>query len=116
MATSAEILYPSGLVHDSFCEREKFWLCNLRQFANYTCSGAAPVETYRVLFVSMGFRYVQLAGLPAAPTAASLTAHFVHSDVPQTGRFRSSSALLNRIQHATLYAAMSNQVSAGAFF
>lgn len=23
----------------SFCERPKYWLCNLRQMANYTCSG-----------------------------------------------------------------------------
>ena len=59
-----EILYPSGLVHDSFCERPKYWLCNLRQFANYTCSGAEPVETYRVAFISMGFRYVQMVGYP----------------------------------------------------
>jgi len=59
-----EILYPSGVVHDSFCERPKYWLCNLRQFANYTCSGAEPVETYRVAFISMGFRYVQMVGYP----------------------------------------------------
>jgi alpha-L-rhamnosidase len=81
----AEILYPNGLVHDSFCERRKYWLCNLRQMANYTCSGAEPLETYRVAFVSMGFRYVQLVGFPGVPTEESLTAHFIRSAVPQTG-------------------------------
>ena len=67
-----EILYPSGLVHDSFCERPKYWLCNLRQFANYTCSGAEPVETYRVAFISMGFRYVQMVGYPVRCRPLSL--------------------------------------------
>ena len=106
----AEIIYPNGLVHDSFCERKKYWLCNLRQFANYTCSGVGTVETYRVTFASMGFRYVQLIGFPGVPTAESLTAHFIHSDVPKTGEFVTNLPLLNAIQHATVAAARSNQM------
>ena len=27
------------IIINSFCERPKYWLCNLRQMANYTCSG-----------------------------------------------------------------------------
>ena len=50
------------------------------------------------------------SGFPGVPTAEALTAHFVHSDVPQTGKFTSSSSLLNAIQHATLYSAASNQM------
>ena len=53
---------------------------------------------------------MQVEGFPGVPTAESLTAHFIHSDVPQTGQFVSSSPLLNSIQHATLYSAMSNQM------
>eukprot|EP01043_Picozoa_sp_COSAG02_P025098 COSAG02_NODE_1398_length_12861_cov_74.341718_7_plen_111_part_00 len=34
----------------------------------------------------------------------------MHSDVPQAGKFVSSSSLLNAIQHATLYSAASNQM------
>jgi alpha-L-rhamnosidase len=90
--------------------RNRYWLCGLQQFANYTCSGAEPVEQYRVMFTSMGFRFVQMSGFPGTPTSQALTAHFIHSDVPQTGRFVSSSTLLNAIQHATLYSAASNQM------
>lgn len=106
----AEILYSNGLVHDSFCERPKYWLCNLRQFTNYTCNGAKEGETYRMQFISAGFRYVQVTGFPGTPTSSALTAHFVRSNVPQTGEFISSLPLLNSIQHATVYAAMSNQM------
>ena len=107
----AEVLEkPHGLVRNSFCLRPKFWLCGLRQFANYTCSGAEAGEVYRVMFTSMGFRYVQATGFPGVPTAKSLTAHFIHSDVPRTGKFTSSSPLLNAIQHATVYSAASNQM------
>jgi alpha-L-rhamnosidase len=109
----AEVLEkPKGLVRDSFCLRPKYWLCGLRQFANYTCSGEEAVEVYRVMFTSMGFRYVQVTsnGFPGVLTATSLTAHFIHSDVPQTGEFLSSSSLLNAIQHATVYSAASNQM------
>ena len=105
-----EILYPNGLVHNSFCERPKYWLCNLQQMANYTCSGAQPVEKYRVSFISMGFRYVQIVGFPGIPTINSLTAHFIHSNVPQIGKFWSSSELLNSIQRATVYSIKSNQM------
>ena len=106
----AEVLHANGLVRNSFCIRRKYWLCGLQQFANYTCSGATPVETYRVRFTSMGFRYVQVVGFPGVPTVASLKANFIHSDVPQTGKFRSSSPLLNAIQHATLFSAAANQM------
>lgn len=76
--------------------------------ANYTCSGDATDEVYRVTFVSMGFRYVQMLGFPGTPTASTLTAHFIHSKLPSTGTFTTSSGLLNSVQHATRFAAMSN--------
>ena len=55
-----EVLSHTGQVRNSFCLRRKKWLCGLRQFANYTCSGAESVEEYRVMFTSMGFRYVEV--------------------------------------------------------
>lgn len=55
-----EVLTRSGQVRNSFCLRPKKWLCGLRQFANYTCSGVESVEVYRVMFTSMGFRYVEV--------------------------------------------------------
>ena len=41
-------------------------------------------------------------------TYDSLTAHFVHADLPQVGAFISSSDLLNNIQHATRFSSLSN--------
>ena len=78
------------------------------QFANYTCSGAAKEERYRVTFLYMGFRYLQVTGYPGTPTHHDLTAHFIHTDLYKSGALVTSSPLLNKIQHATRYAAMSN--------
>ena len=64
----AEILGPGGLVDNSFCERPKYWLCAVRQQANFTCGGGPAVEEYRVKFVYMGFR-VPPAAHPALARA-----------------------------------------------
>ena len=57
-----------------------------------------------------GFRYVQVTGLPGSPppAPAALTAHFIHTELQKSGSFASSSPLLNKIQHATRFAGMSN--------
>ena len=73
----------------------------------YICGGTG-VEIYRTHFTYYGFRYVQVNGYPGVPGEQAVTAHFVHSDVPQSGEFSSSSTLLNQIQHATRYASLSN--------
>ncbi|HRY44481.1 MAG TPA: family 78 glycoside hydrolase catalytic domain [Thermoanaerobaculia bacterium] len=49
-------------------------------------------------FTFQGFRYVSVEGWPGEPGPESLTALVVGSDLPATGRFTSSSALLNRLQ------------------
>ena len=64
------------------------------------------VEVYRPLFTYFGFRYAQVEGFGNASVA--LTAHFVHSDVPQTGAFGSASPLLNGVQSALRFASLSN--------
>lgn len=135
--------------------RPKYWMCYTVQFANYTCSGSAEEEVYRVTFLYMGFRYdrtpahthrwsslgslsflclcfslrglviltcacvdvrayvctcryVQITGHPSKPTYDDVTAHFIHTDLDKSGSFTSSNEVLNKIQHATRYAAMSN--------
>jgi alpha-L-rhamnosidase len=97
----AEILFPNGSVHNHY-------LPEAPMLGTYTCSGATSVETYRYLFTYMGFRYIQLEGYPGTPSETTVRAHFIHSDLPQTGEFLSSSATLNAIQHATRYASWSN--------
>lgn len=75
----------------------------------YICAGSATgPEVYRSHFTHFGFRYTSLAGFPGVPDETTLTAHFIHSAVPQSGQFSSSSATLNAVQHATRYAALSN--------
>jgi alpha-L-rhamnosidase len=78
-----------------------------KMLGTYICGGTG-VEIYRTQFTYYGFRYVQVDGFPGVPGENALTAHFVHSDVPQSGEFSSSSTLLNAIQHATRFASWSN--------
>ena len=74
----------------------------------FICAGTGGKEVYRTHFTYFGFRYVQINGWPGVPGEESVAAHFVHSDVPQSGEFSSSSALLNAVQHATRFASWSN--------
>ena len=56
-------------------------------------------EVYEPRFTFQGFRYVAVEGWPGEPTLDSLTGIVVHSDMPVTGRFTTSSPLLNQLQH-----------------
>lgn len=77
-----EVLSRSGQVRNSFCLRPKKWLCGLRQFANYTCSGVEPVEEYRVMFTSMGFRYVEVRYFAShRPIALLIAGVGCHADI-----------------------------------
>ena len=76
--------------------------------SNYTCAGTGDVETYTTLFSYYGFRFVQLTNFPGTPDEGTFTAHFVHSNVEQTGAFNSDNDLLNSIQHCTRFASLSN--------
>ena len=92
----------------------------MNQFAHanmtdtYICAGAlGGGESYRSAFTWHGFRFAQVEGAPGgALTAGAMTAHFVHSAVraPAGAGFTSSSATLNAVQHATLYASLSNLI------
>lgn len=73
----------------------------------YTCAGRGT-EVYRTHFSYFGFRYIGVTGFPGTPSESALTAHFVHSAVPHSGQFSSSSALLDAVHHATRYSALSN--------
>lgn len=66
----------------------------------YTFAGANQAETWQPRFTVHGFRYAELTGWPAAlekPTKATLTAVVVHSDIPRTGTFTSSSKMINQL-------------------
>ena len=92
-----EILNPDGTVNRNLA----------KMVGTYICAGTGT-EVYRTHFTYYGFRYVQVNGFPGVPGEEAVTAHFVHSNVPQSGEFSSSNPLLNAIQHATRYASWSN--------
>jgi alpha-L-rhamnosidase len=100
----AEMLFPNGSVHNQVAVRAPM-------VGTYICAGdsAAAEEVYDTLFTYYGARFVQISGLPGGvPGERTLTARFVHSDVPQSGDFSCSSALLNAITHATRASVLSN--------
>lgn len=63
----------------------------------YIARGDAEGEVWKPRFTYHGFRYVELAGLPYAPDARTLTGIAVGSDCRPAGRFRTDSELVNRI-------------------
>ena len=68
-------------------------------------------ETFRPRFTFHGFRYVELSGLPTAPTLDAVRGLRLHADVGEAGTFASSSELLNRIQQVTRRTFLSNLFS-----
>ena len=78
-----------------------FYTANLRAAkarVSYVLKGGAD-EVYEAHFSFQGFRYVAVEGWPGEPTTDSLTGVVVHSDMPVTGAFTTSSPLLNQLQH-----------------
>ena len=74
---------------------------------DYTLSGSGT-ETWEPQFSYAGFQYVQVEGFPGTPTANSIVAREVHSDVPTIGNFSSSNPLLNKIHEACKRAVLNN--------
>ncbi len=66
-------------------------------------------DEFMARFNYKGFRYVEVAGSePVELDEQSLTAYFMHSDVPPTGRIETSSELINKLWRATNNAYLSN--------
>ena len=69
------------------------------------------VETFMPKFNYKGFRYVELiSSQPLTLDKTSLTAYFMHSDVPKKGWIKSSNPILDKIWKATNMAYLSNFV------
>ncbi len=98
----AESLNPDGTIYTA----------NLRTARNndfYTLKGEGE-EVWEPRFTFHGFRYVELAGFPGEPTADSITAIVVHSEMPQTGSFECSNPLINQLQHNIIWGQKGNFV------
>ncbi|GMU36762.1 MAG: family 78 glycoside hydrolase catalytic domain [Phycisphaerae bacterium] len=96
----AEVLNPDGTIYTA----------NLRgaaQTDRYILKGGAE-ETFEPRFTYHGFRYVEVAGLPSAPSKDQLVARVLHSAAPETGEFDCSEPLLNKLWSNILWTQRSN--------
>ncbi|MET8998755.1 family 78 glycoside hydrolase catalytic domain [Amycolatopsis sp. NPDC004169] len=100
----AEVLNPDGTIYTT----------NLRAAQatdRFTLAGTGGAETYEPRFTVHGYRYVELTGLPSAPTAATLTGRAMWTSAAQSGTFTTSNPLVNQLQHNILWGERSNMLS-----
>jgi len=104
----AELLAPSGEIDQSSMAVE-WW--EEPKTDIYVLSGEKTGETFEPRFTYRGFRYVQVTGLPDAPTADTLQGIFARSDLKYSGRIRSSEPVIEDIWRMTMQAQRSNFVA-----
>jgi alpha-L-rhamnosidase len=78
-----------------------FYTANLRtakQQNTYILKGGTE-ETFEPHFTWQGFRYVKVQGIKGELRPENFTAVAIYSDMPRTGTFATSNALLNQLQH-----------------
>jgi alpha-L-rhamnosidase len=63
------------------------------------------IETWRPRFVYHGFQFIEVSGCAAEPTVEALV---LHTDVADSGSFSCADENLNKLQHATRWATLSN--------
>ena len=93
-------------------KKGNFYVDNLRnaqQTDTYTLKGGGE-ETFEPHFTFHGFRYVKVDGLVAPATPGMVTGVVVHSDMPRTGSFESSDAMLNQLYHNIVWGQKGNFV------
>ena len=81
-------------------EDGSLYVTNLRgapSVDTYICKGEG-VETWQPRFTFHGFRYLEITGLPQAPTIDDVTGIVLASDIPRTGEFACSNPDVNQLQ------------------
>jgi len=76
----------------------------------YFCKGDG-VEVFEPKFTFHGFRYVEVDGLPEAPSLNDLEGLRLNSDIQKVSSFRCSEELFNRVQDIAEWAMLSNVFS-----
>jgi alpha-L-rhamnosidase len=102
----AERLAPDGTALQDGGTGAPFW-------DSYTLSGR-DAETWHPRFVYHGFRYLQLEGMPATPTANTVSALVLRLGNEEAGSFDSSDGLLNGIHDMLAQAEASNTLLFGS--
>lgn len=103
-----EMLNPDGTVYADNLIVAHYLEKADRQIVRYTCRGDGTEEVISPRFTYMGFRYVEIRGLSAAPLPSELEAEVFGSDVTETGSFRCSNEEINRLQENILRSARAN--------
>jgi len=88
----AETLYPDGTVNQE----------NLRSAEatdTYILEGSGAEEKWEPSFTYHGFRYIQVEGFPYPVKPGDITVKIVRSSVEETGKFKCSNELLNKIHN-----------------
>ena len=80
------------------------------QTDRFVCDGREE-QVYEPRFTYNGFQYVQIEGLKAAPSVATVAACVVHIDFDEAGSFACDNELINKMQQAILWAYRSNFVN-----
>lgn len=80
------------------------------QTDTYRCKGSGT-ETWEQRFSYSGFQYVEVVGYPGKPKLEDFEARLACTHFEDRGEFACSNELLNKIQHATRYAYLSNAQS-----
>jgi alpha-L-rhamnosidase len=85
-------------------------LRDIRPTDRYILKGYGT-ETWQPNFTYHGFRYVEVGGLPSKPDANTLIAKVIHNNTGNTGSFRCSNELLNKIQQNITWSQRGNMMS-----
>ena len=99
----AEMLKPDGTIYTT----------NLRGAPSvdvHTCKGGGE-ETWQPKFTFHGFRYVEVTGLEAKPTADMVTGIVLGSDTPRTGSFSCSDPRVNQLMSNIQWGQRGNYLS-----
>jgi alpha-L-rhamnosidase len=64
----------------------------------YTLRGSGE-EVWESRFTFHGFQYVEITGMPGAPTRQTVTGVVLHSDMAPTGEFACSHPVISQLQH-----------------
>lgn len=96
----AEILKPDGSLYTTNLRKAKAEIV-------YTKSDNEK-RMYQPAFTYMGFRYVELSGVPYVE--GLLEAHAVYSDMKQTGDFTSGNEKVNQVFHNQMWGMKSNYI------
>ena len=108
--TTVEMKYGEVLNADGTLNQDKIKIHTHQegfQTDRYTLKGGGT-EIWRPRFTYHGFQYVQVSGLPDQPELQNLRALAMNAAFDTAGQFECSNALLNQIQHNTLWSARAN--------